>query len=91
MSPMRRTPTTCSICLRPVVQRGERGRFRTVHAACKPLHDALVRVEKALALPLVGTMPPAAQVELRYRVLCLSTEIPRPRDASGRFMRRARG
>ena len=61
---------------------------------CRLLNEALVRAEKALgpvvaALLADGKRGAVALVELRYRMFTLITdEIPRPRDARGRFIKR---
>lgn len=76
----RRRTHVCEVCGRRVTS-GARGRVRTQHRECKPLADALNRLEKHLQqLP---DMTPGALADLRYRILLASTAVPRARYPKG--------
>lgn len=81
---MARAAGTCTICGRRI-DPPKRGPIAETHPACFPLMDALQRLERQLQrLP---DLTPTKLLELRYRLLCASTEVPRPRDERGRFIR----
>lgn len=79
---------SCSVCTKPVIQK-KRG-VTLYHPECKPLHDDLERLRKHLAQLADGTHPaklsPRRLTELRFELFCLVSEIPRPRDARGRYV-----
>lgn len=80
-----RRRSACSVCGH-TVESGLRGPMREVHKECEPLRDTLTRLKAQLA-----SLPPMTARQLlnvRYELLCMSTEVPRPRDANGRFIRR---
>ena len=82
----------CEVCGRPVQQPKGRGAWRRAHPECRGLLGALGRLERVLDQAL----DPASGIdwngpglaELRYRLVLLSTRVPRPRDANGRFIAR---
>lgn len=80
----------CEICGHAVFQRPGPGRPRERHDECNKLHEALAAVERAIdgARLQQISFSEDALIELRFRLLILSTEVPRPRDALGRFIRR---
>lgn len=78
----------CSVCGREVEQ-PPRG-YRLRHAACVQLHEDLERLRKHVAQLAEGTHPAQLQPEqlatLRFELFCLASDMPRPRDAQGRFV-----
>lgn len=80
----------CSLCGQPVYQPVGPGRIRERHPECGELHRALRRVEQRIAdvHELYG-LTPARAAMLAGVLFDLRNAVPRPRDASGRFVRGA--
>jgi hypothetical protein len=79
----------CSICGHLVVT-GLRGRPREVHQeGCKYVRDHIQELEHLLEGEGLRklNLTPRAQADLRYRLFCLATQVPRVRDEHGRFLR----
>lgn len=82
----------CPMCAAGVPQPA-RG-YRLYCLTCKPLNDDIERIRKHVAAIKAGTHPAClslqAIVELRYELFCLVSELPRPRDKAGRYIRSQR-
>lgn len=82
---MPRMSVECDVCFKPVEQ-PRRGRPRERHPECLAIHDALARLERVVEGELV--LGREALIELRWRLIELTSRLPRVRDARGRFVGR---
>lgn len=81
------TKAWCPICGETIRSRGP-GRPRMVCQSHRRLHEALLQVEKVLTEERPqDELDERHRMELRRRLLLLSTEVPRARDRQGRFKR----
>ena len=78
----------CDVCGRAVEQ-PTRG-YRLYHTECKALHDDVERIKKHLDRLEAGThevkLTTKRAAQLRFDLFCMVSQVPRPRDARGRYV-----